>query len=321
VSADSTLSKAYDTAIAAYTRAQQFDDAERVTRMKAERFPPVATADSTQPAAAPVRNDPILASVKQSKKEFVDTVTTAHADVLAVINARATAEADRGNLDGYKSLTDLYAQVKVDIVVPDDVKDTEIRNASAKFLTTAETAYGKLRVSYKKAISDYTKARRIDEAEAVQAELGDGGWFEAYTGSPEEHKLAKIRFTEQMGYTVGTLVKGARTHNNDVVTYNTIPDELLGKEYTLVVAKVSSHVRIRFLTSGKVYLLQSAWCTPADVAGMLTPIAHKEENMPPLTSSGAETWSVWSITAKAGTEIEIKGAPPLVAESLEKSNP
>lgn len=249
VSADSTLSMSYDTAISAYTKAQRFDDAERIKRMKAERF----SGGSASPAAKP--DDPILTSVKQSKHDFINTVSAAHADLLAVINARAAAEADRGNLEGYKSLQDLYAKVKVDIVVPDDVKDTEIRNASAKFMSIADTAYGKLRASYKKAVSDYTKARKIDEAEEVQAELGDGGWFETYTSMPEQHMLAKIRFSEPMGYTVGTLLKGERTHNNDGVTYKEIPDALVGKSYTLCVSAAKGHVRIHFLTMGKVYLL------------------------------------------------------------------
>ena len=319
VSANSNLCKAYDTAISGYTKAQQFDDAERVTHMKAERFP-ANPQNPAQAGAAVAPTDPILTSVKQSKQDFIDTVKAAHADVIAVINARATVEADRGNLEGYKSLTDLCAKVKVDIVVPDDVKDTEIRNSSAKFLNIAEKAYGKLRVSYQNAVVDYTKARRIDEAEAVQAELADGGWFECYTGTPEQQKVAKIRFTEHMGYTVGTLARGERTHNNDVNTYQDIPDSLAGKNYTLCVAAGKGHVRIHFLTSGKMYLLQSSWAVKSDL-DELAKLGHKETTIPSLTTSGREVFQVWSITGKAGADMDINFPVPLIAESLEKTKP
>jgi len=317
VSADANLRKAYETAISSYTKAQRFDDAERVKKMKLERFPAGVPADTR--SAPPT--DPILEKVRESKREFVKTIQDANAGVLASINARATAEADRGNLDAYKYYSALYIKVKSEILVPEEVKDIEIRNAGVKFLTVAEAAAEKLRRSYNTAVSDLTKARRIEEAEVVRAELGDGGWFRAYTGKDEGSStktLARIRFAEQMGYTVGVLVKGARSHNNDGVTYDNIPAMLGGKSYTLCVAKANGHVRIRFLTSGKVYVLLSSWAGKRDVAE-LSRVAQRETDISPLTTSGAETFEIWSISAKAGIEIDLASPFPVVAESLEKS--
>jgi hypothetical protein len=132
-----------------------------------------------------------LESIQKAKSEFVHSISQANAEVLSVIDARAKAEADSGNLDGYKRLEALSAEVKADIVLPDGVTDTEIRSAYAKFLETAHRSYDKLRIVYSDAVRQYTKARQIPQAEAVQAELNDGGWFQSFTGRPSTIDLLK----------------------------------------------------------------------------------------------------------------------------------
>jgi hypothetical protein len=54
MSAEATLKSAYDTAIADYTKGGQFDDAERVKKMKIERFSSLATSSpDNRPTTAP----------------------------------------------------------------------------------------------------------------------------------------------------------------------------------------------------------------------------------------------------------------------------
>jgi hypothetical protein len=322
VSADATLSEAYDTAISSYTTALRYDDAERIKRMKAERFPP-APPNADQGGAATKPADPILEAVQQSKQEFLKSVEDANADLVAVIDSRAKAAGDDGDLNGYKYFSDLSEKVKHDLVVPDDVVDTRIRNANAKFLHIAKDAFAKLHLSYQRAISDYTKERHIDEAEAMQAELDAIDRQPTYLGRDDDplgNQAAKIRFAEDMGYTIGSLNRGARTHNNDVVTYADVPSALSGMDYTLVVAKANGHVRVHFLTSGKMYVLASSWMEDNERV-QLSSLAQKEGGMSPLTSSGAESWTVWSITAKAGADVDLPFPVPIVAASLEKANP
>ncbi len=123
--------------------------------------------------------------------------------------------------------------------------------------------------------------------------------------------LAKLWFKEDMGYTVGTLAKGAPSHTDNTNAFDEVSDALVGKSYTLVVTNHSSPVRIRFLTTGKVYLLAGTHSRDSELAA-LAKVAHRE------TTLTATDNTVWSITADAGTGFVIPFQVALIAESLEK---
>jgi hypothetical protein len=197
MSAEAALRTAYENAVSDYTKAGKFDDAEMVRHAMNQRFisqQPAANVNGMGNASGPttIPADGIMDNLKASKAEFVRTVLKAHLETLGVIDAKAKAAADNGNLDAYKQLAALSDKVKSEIVVPSNVKDTDIRIADAKFREKASAAYDKLQVDYQGAISALTKARRIEEAEVVQAELGEGGWFRAYVGRPEVIDLLQL---------------------------------------------------------------------------------------------------------------------------------
>jgi hypothetical protein len=185
---DSVLKEAYETTIASYTKIGMDDDATLTKRLMNERFsPPTLVPQSAStataiPAATPT--DPILADLQQAKQEFIQTVKESQTTLLKAVQAKANAAADAGDLDGYKRYTDIYNVVGTELLLPDDVKDTTLRNENAVFLRAASKAYTKLHDAYQTAVSAYTKARKIPEAEAIQQEMKEGGWFAAYTGTP-----------------------------------------------------------------------------------------------------------------------------------------
>ncbi|MGN6369174.1 MAG: hypothetical protein ACTHN5_13015 [Phycisphaerae bacterium] len=185
-SAESILREAYQSAITDYTKAGKYDDAVDIKKLMADRFlSPALTPNApsvANPGTAP--SDPILADLQAAKVEFVGTVDDAHRKFLKSIEARANAAADAGDLSGYKYYTGLYVVIGNELFLPDNVKNTALRNENAKFVSAAIDAYAKLRRAYEVAISRYTKERRIAEAEAIQDEMKEGGWFKAYTGTP-----------------------------------------------------------------------------------------------------------------------------------------
>jgi tetratricopeptide (TPR) repeat protein len=176
--AETRLRTAYEAAVSEYTKAGNFDDAQMIKRVMVERFSPQPAAPAPGSTTAP--SDPIIEMLQKAKSDFVQAIASSHADVLAVIDAKAKAAAEKGDLDGYKKFAALHEQVQKDILVPDSVRDSVIRNANAKLLTVADAEFGKLQLAYQTAIRDYTKALRINEAESVKAEMADGGWFENY---------------------------------------------------------------------------------------------------------------------------------------------
>jgi len=211
--ADANLKAAYESALSEYTKAGHFDDATAIKRTISERFGPAPDENArgqstTGPTAAVGLGDPIFDALETAKQEFRLTVSTAHEDVLAAIDGKAKAATAKGDLDGYKAFSDLADRVRAGILVPDDVKDTAIRGANAKFARISESAHRKLSAAYQTAIREYTKVSRIEEAEAIKAELQDGGWFASFTGHPVTIDLLKA-----VDLTRDTLRKGWRFNN------------------------------------------------------------------------------------------------------------
>ena len=123
--------------------------------------------------------------------------------------------------------------------------------------------------------------------------------------------LAKLQFSEDMGYSIGVLAKGVKSHTNNDNTLDDFPDAWIGKSYTLVVSNVSSPVQIRFITSGKIYVLAGIHSRETELAA-LAKVAKREASLTATDST------VWSITASEGTQIVIPFQVCLIAESLEK---
>jgi hypothetical protein len=189
VANETALKAAYQTAVSEYTKAQDFASATQTKLLMDQRFK--ATPEK-QPSVTSLPADPILDALQAAKRDFQSTIKQAHAELLATIDKRANEAADKGDLEGFKRLNNLEVVVLKVMLVPGDFKDTTIQGANAKFMRIAEAAFSKLQAAYQKAISDYTKARKIEEAETVKAEMVDGGWFENFTGTKSPGQVARM---------------------------------------------------------------------------------------------------------------------------------
>lgn len=178
--ADLRLRLEFETALADYTRSGRTEDAKHVKEQITSRWGKSDNAGlgpSTAPGSRDDGDDLILDRLLAAKEQFVAAVRGAQADFLLTIESRANAATKRGDLDAYKALTELKDLMTYQASLPDNVKDTAIRGAHAKFVRQSATAERTLRAAYQSAISEYTKAQLIDQAEAVKSELDEGGWF------------------------------------------------------------------------------------------------------------------------------------------------
>jgi hypothetical protein len=274
-SAEVALMAAYETAISDYTKAGRFDGAETVRHAIDQRsIPQTPAGNRNGPTTMPA--DPIMDNLNAARAQFAHAVRNAHGALLAAIDAKAKAAGDRGDLDAYKQLTALSAKVKAQTLVPADVTDADISAAGAKFTETARTAYDKLCLVFRSTISDLTKARRIDEAESVEAELAGGGWLQAYTGRPETIDLLKTidvaRDTIRKGWVIQNGVLQPTRWDDDHGPFIKIPVSVKGSYelhlgFRLAVATDALYVHVPVGNKWGLLVLTSATQDFANIPG------------------------------------------------------
>ncbi len=142
---------------------------------------PNAAAESYEKRESLTAGDSIAIPLDREASQAI-----AVGDLLPSAVAKARIAADRGDFNGYKQFAALSSKVKTDGVLPDGVTDTEIRAAGARFLRREDSASHDLQSGYDAAIIRLTRAGRVQEAEALQAERDAGGWLPSFAGGPPE---------------------------------------------------------------------------------------------------------------------------------------
>ncbi len=170
----------------------------------------------------------------------------------------------------------MSAKLKAEMLVPADVTDADVSAAGAKFTGTARTAYDKLHLVYQGTISDLTKARRIDEAEAVEAELAGGDWLRAYAGRPEIIDLLKTidvaRDTIRKGWVIENGVLQPTRWDDDHGPFIKIPVSEKGSyelhlRFRLAVATEALYVHVPVGNKWGLLILTSATQDFANIQG------------------------------------------------------
>jgi hypothetical protein len=193
---------------------------------------------------------------------------------------------------------------------PEGVKDAKILGAVAQRKRETAVAAAKLRAAYEVAIRKYTKARAIEIAKALRAEME-----EKLAAGRRADALAEVTFEEDIGYTVATLEAGVASHKNAKPRLVNIPETLAGRPFTQQVSDRAGPVRFQFDTPGKIYLLTPARGKFPPQDEFMSEVAQQEDMI--VTTTNAEM-QVWSMTGDAGRVVESPYSLSLVADSLKK---
>lgn len=115
--------------------------------------------------------DPILARLEAAKAEHAKAIDEARTRLMAAVDARLKTLTGKGDLKAVESVTEIRKSLEDDGQLPDGVTDPFVRNAVTTRDRAAGLANTKLQRAFEEAIRDYTKASKLDEAKAVQAEF------------------------------------------------------------------------------------------------------------------------------------------------------
>ncbi|HEU0252643.1 MAG TPA: hypothetical protein VFR12_06380 [Pyrinomonadaceae bacterium] len=169
-------------------------------------------------------------------------------------------------------------------------------------------------------VRNYTEGQRLHgRTKSIEASTLETP-FPSLLGPPPDVPCAAIAFSEKMGYTIQTLHAGASSHNNLQRSFRSIPDALVGRMFTQVVANDAATVTVEFLTSGKLYVLAGDdWYGHSAATDWLNENGYKE-NIPAVRTEPGPGFEVWSLVAEAGQRFVIPTQVMLVADSLIKFN-
>ncbi len=134
----------------------------------------VAASNEKIPAAG----DAIPAKLDAAKVAHQAEIKAARKNLVSAIDVRLNAAADAGNLAAVQMLQSAKFKAGRDGSVGENVIDASILAAKKSFDQAVAAANAKLVAAHKLAIAEYTKARKIPEAVAVQEELVALGFTE-----------------------------------------------------------------------------------------------------------------------------------------------
>jgi hypothetical protein len=134
----------------------------------------VTTAPATtSPASQPT--DAIRSTLDERKAEHIHAIERARERLLKVIEARAQAAAEKGDLTALKILDEAKQTFDLEGKLPESLKDASVLAANKAYVGAVKGADTVLSRAYEQAIRDYTRARKIADAEAVRAESAELG--------------------------------------------------------------------------------------------------------------------------------------------------
>lgn len=135
--------------------------------------PAAKPAEAAAPVDASV--DAIGPRLDAAKSAATREKAAARRAFVAAIDARLNDAADAGSLERVQALESARLKAAHDGSLPEDLHDASLTAAQGTMNSAVEAANTKLVAAYREAISSYTKARRISEAQAVLDELKASG--------------------------------------------------------------------------------------------------------------------------------------------------
>ena len=170
--ADSQLAAAFETAIEEYTKGGKVNDALEARR---QRRILLEGKEDAPIAGAPATPEAIAANLDKAKADYNQSIADAKKALVAAIDARITAATQSGDLKTVTALRPVRATADADGSVSPDLADPAIQAAKSRFGSTVQGANTRIALAYKEAIREYTRAGKIDDAQAMQAELNATG--------------------------------------------------------------------------------------------------------------------------------------------------
>jgi len=148
------------------------DQALTKAAAEAKAVPTIAKkVDAPVVEAAAGGVDGIPAKLDAARATREREMAAARRALVSAIDVRLNAAADAGDLEGVQSLQSVKLKAARDGSIPDDLKDDAILAARKQMLEAIDAANAKVTAAYRDAISSYTKARKITEAQSTLDEL------------------------------------------------------------------------------------------------------------------------------------------------------
>lgn len=247
------LAAAFDEAIRQRNKDMKVEDAAELRQEREKLL-------SGEGAAVTPTGDAIYDRLQQAKADHDKTVANAKQKLLDVIEARMSAAADAGDLKKVKSLQAAKASVAAENKVG-DIKDSTITGAAAQRDQTIKTADKLLAKAYDDAIAGYVKARKIPDAEAVQAErqkvMGDAGTGAGGSDTGDSEPVRLDKFTSRSSIPAylrssdkASITKDGLTFSEREGTIRTRDGKFLDQDFTfdVVYEQVASDERKNAIT-------------------------------------------------------------------------
>ena len=164
--ADGGMVAAYETAIEAYTSKSKAEEAMNVRK---ERH---ALLEGTNEPASPDAPGLVLDRAKSDYQKAVDDAKKAY---VQAFDAKITAATDAGNLTAVTKLQAAKTAAEADAALPEGFNDPALLTAKSRYGLAVQAANVKLAQAYRDAVRNFTRARSIEKAQAVQAEFDATG--------------------------------------------------------------------------------------------------------------------------------------------------
>jgi hypothetical protein len=127
--------------------------------------------------------DSIPSRLAAAKAAWAKEIADARRVLVATTDARLNAAADAGDLEAVQSLQSAKIKASLDGTLPQDTKDPTVLAAKKTMDESVTSANGRLVSAYREAVKNYTRARKISEAQATQDELVATGLSAAVAAS------------------------------------------------------------------------------------------------------------------------------------------
>jgi hypothetical protein len=175
--ADGSLVAAYETAIEAYTKDSNADEASRLRKERRA----LLEGGGDQPSAESPEAIGVL--LDRAKSDYQQSVADAKKTYLQAIDTRINSASDAGDLGSVTKLKSARAAAESDAPLPEGFTDVAVVTAKSRYSAAVRAANQRLAQGYRDAVRNYTRIRALDKAEATQAELDATGLGAAAAGA------------------------------------------------------------------------------------------------------------------------------------------
>ena len=137
---------------------------------------PLTTNSDTASSDGAVPAGPdIAARLDRAKSDYGSAIAESRKALLSAVDARLNAATDAGDLHAVQSLQAVKTSLERGGTISSDAKDPSILTAQAHYAQSIQSANAHLAAAYHDAVRDYTRSRKIGDAQATQSEFDATG--------------------------------------------------------------------------------------------------------------------------------------------------